>query len=115
MRRLDELHLDYPFAGSLMLRDFLNREGVSLGRRHVTSLMNFPPRVDVSPGRATPSLHHAPRANCKGPTPAAVHLTFAESCSNDRDQLYSAIQRGMRSFRVVTASPAITILAAASE
>ena len=35
----DELHLDYPFAGSRMLRDFLNREGVSLGRRHVTSLM----------------------------------------------------------------------------
>jgi len=39
MRRLDELHLGYPFAGSRMLRDFLNREGVSLGRRHVTSLM----------------------------------------------------------------------------
>jgi putative transposase len=39
MRRLDELHLDYPFAGSRMLRDFLNREGVSIGRRHVTSLM----------------------------------------------------------------------------
>ena len=55
------------------------------------------------------------RANCKGPTPAAVHLTFARSCSNDRDQLYSATQRGMRSFRVVTASPAITILASASE
>ena len=39
MRRIDELHLDYPFAGSRMLRDFLNREGVSIGRRHVTSLM----------------------------------------------------------------------------
>ena len=39
MRRLDELHLDYPFAGSRMLRDFLNREGVSVGRRHVASLM----------------------------------------------------------------------------
>ncbi len=39
MRRLDELHLDYPFAGSRMLRDFLNREGVLIGRRHVASLM----------------------------------------------------------------------------
>ena len=39
MRRLDELHLDYPFAGSRMLGDFLNREGVSIGRRHVASLM----------------------------------------------------------------------------
>jgi putative transposase len=38
-RRIDELHLDYPFAGSRMLRDFLNREGVSIGRRHVASLM----------------------------------------------------------------------------
>jgi putative transposase len=39
MRRLDELHLDYPFAGSRMLRDLLHREGVSIGRRHVATLM----------------------------------------------------------------------------
>ena len=39
MRRLDELHLDHPFAGSRMLRDFLEREGISIGRRHVASLM----------------------------------------------------------------------------
>jgi putative transposase len=38
MRRIDELHLDYPFAGSRMLRDFLNRAGVSIGRRHVATL-----------------------------------------------------------------------------
>jgi putative transposase len=35
MRRIDELHLDYPFAGSRMLRDLLRREGVEIGRRHV--------------------------------------------------------------------------------
>ena len=39
MRRIDELHLEYPFAGSRMLRDFLNREGVEVGRRHVATLM----------------------------------------------------------------------------
>ena len=39
MRRLDELHLDYPFAGSRMPRDLLRREGVSIGRRHVATLM----------------------------------------------------------------------------
>jgi putative transposase len=39
MRRIDELHLDYPFAGSRMLRDLLSREGVSIGRRHVATLM----------------------------------------------------------------------------
>ena len=39
MRRLDALHLDYPFAGSRMLRDMLAREGVSIGRQHVRTLM----------------------------------------------------------------------------
>ncbi|VFU10929.1 transposase [Methylocella tundrae] len=39
MRRIDELHLEFPFAGSRMLRDFLNREGVAAGRRHVATLM----------------------------------------------------------------------------
>ena len=39
MRRLDELHLDHPFAGARMLRDMLSREGVAIGRRHVSTLM----------------------------------------------------------------------------
>jgi putative transposase len=39
MRRMDELHLDYPFAGSRMLRDLLRGEGVEIGREHVTTLM----------------------------------------------------------------------------
>ena len=39
MRRMDELHLELPFAGSRMLRDLLNREGTGIGRRHVATLM----------------------------------------------------------------------------
>ena len=39
MRRIDELHLERPFMGARMLRDMLNREGVSIGRRHVATLM----------------------------------------------------------------------------
>jgi putative transposase len=39
MRRMDELHLDYPFAGSRMLRDLLRGEGVEIGRQHVITLM----------------------------------------------------------------------------
>ncbi len=39
MRRMDELHLDYPFAGSRMLRDLLRGEGVAIGRAHVITLM----------------------------------------------------------------------------
>ena len=39
MRRMDELHLDFPFAGSRMLRDLLQTEGIKIGRRHVSTLM----------------------------------------------------------------------------
>jgi len=39
MRRIDELHLQFPFAGSRMLRGLLAAEGSKVGRRHVTTLM----------------------------------------------------------------------------
>ena len=39
MRRIDELHLNYPFAGSRMLRGMLRLEGTEVGRRHVRGLM----------------------------------------------------------------------------
>lgn len=39
MRRLDELHLEFPFAGSRMLRGLLAGEGVKIGRRRVATLM----------------------------------------------------------------------------
>ena len=39
MRRIDQLHLDFPFAGSRMLRDFLRAEGVEIGRGRVITLM----------------------------------------------------------------------------
>ncbi|MGA7297279.1 MAG: IS3 family transposase [Rhodanobacteraceae bacterium] len=39
MRRIDELHLEHPFAGSRMLRDLLKAEGREVGRRHVATLM----------------------------------------------------------------------------
>ncbi len=38
-RRMDELHLEYPFAGSRMLRDLLVAEGFTVGRLHVATLM----------------------------------------------------------------------------
>ena len=39
MRRLDRLHLEFPFAGSRMLRGLLVAEGSKIGRRHVKTLM----------------------------------------------------------------------------
>lgn len=39
MRRMDELHLEHPFAGSRMLRDMLRRDGQGVGRKRITRLM----------------------------------------------------------------------------
>ena len=39
MRRMDELHLEFPFAGSRMLRDLLRAERIEIGRQHVATLM----------------------------------------------------------------------------
>jgi putative transposase len=39
MRRLDEMHLEHPHAGSRMLKDLLAAEGSKVGRRHVRTLM----------------------------------------------------------------------------
>src|SRR5881397_3059720 len=39
MRCLDRLDLEYPFAGSRMLRGLLAAEGCKIGRRHVKTLM----------------------------------------------------------------------------
>jgi putative transposase len=38
MRRLDELHLQYPFFGSRRLLVKLREEGFDLGRRHLVTL-----------------------------------------------------------------------------
>jgi putative transposase len=39
MRRLDQLHLEFPFAGSRLLKGLLAAEGSQIGRRHVKTLM----------------------------------------------------------------------------
>jgi putative transposase len=39
MRRMDEIHLEHPFAGTRMLRDMLKLEGKEVGRRHIGTLM----------------------------------------------------------------------------
>jgi len=39
MNRIDRLHLEMPYAGSRMLRDLLNQDGIKVGRKHVATLM----------------------------------------------------------------------------
>ena len=60
MRRIDELHLNFPFAGSRMLRDLLNAEGIQIGRQHVATLMR---RMGIEaiyrrPNTSKPALGH---------------------------------------------------------
>jgi putative transposase len=60
MRRIDQLHLDYPFAGSRMLRDLLRGEGVEIGRERVARMMR---RMDIvaiyrRPNTSKPSPGH---------------------------------------------------------
>ena len=50
MRQIDELHLNYPFAGSRMLRDLLWQRGLVVGRRHERTLMrSAQPRKESPP------------------------------------------------------------------
>ena len=54
MRRLDRLHLDFPFAGArMMLRGLLAAEGCKIGRRHIKTLM----KADGDRGALSPSAH----------------------------------------------------------
>ncbi len=62
MRRLDELHLDYPFAGARMLRALLRREGIRAGRRHIATLMK---RMGIS------AIYRRP--NTSKPAPGRRH------------------------------------------
>lgn len=53
IRRIDELHLQYPFAGARMLRDLLRHEGHAVGRRQVATLMR---RMGIEALSRKPSL-----------------------------------------------------------
>src|SRR3981081_4732865 len=60
MRRIDELHLNFPFAGARMLRDMLRLAGFEVGRKHVRTLMDRmvsrPFIASATPVRRIPSM-----------------------------------------------------------
>lgn len=39
MRRIDQLHMEFPFSGSRMMKGLLRQEGFTTGRLHVATLM----------------------------------------------------------------------------
>lgn len=58
MRRIDELHLEYPFAGSRMLKGLLQAKGHKVGRLHVSTLMK---RMGIE------ALHRRPNTSKPAP------------------------------------------------
>jgi putative transposase len=60
MRRLDELHLEYPFFGSRRLLVKLREEGFDVGRRHVCTLMRRMglEAIDRKPRTSQPNQQH---------------------------------------------------------
>ena len=57
MRRIDELHLNFPFAGTRMLRDMLQRDGFQIGRKRVSTLMRKPGVTAIYRKRNTSAPH----------------------------------------------------------
>jgi len=60
MRRLDELHLKWPFLGSRRLRDLLQKDGFEVGRKHVATLMR---QMGIA------ALYRKPRTSIPGSGP----------------------------------------------
>ncbi len=112
MRRIDELHLEYPFAGSRMLKGLLQAEGHEVGRLHVSTLMKRmaiealyrrPNTSKPAPGHkvypyllrkltvtdAEPRLGHGHHLHSDGPRRSA-------SVSTDGDQSLTLSRRGGR-------------------
>jgi|ERR1039458_878329 hypothetical protein len=69
VRRMDELHLDFPFVGSRMLRDLLNAEGVVIGLRHVATLMK---RMGIE------ALHRRPSTSKPGTEAQDLSLSVTQ-------------------------------------
>lgn len=63
MRRIDELHLEFPFAGARMLRRLLQKhypqEFPGVGRRHVAALMRQTGIAAICPQPGTSRRHRA--------------------------------------------------------
>src|SRR5881227_2319962 len=75
MRHLDRLHLEFPFAGSRMLRGLLEAEGYKIGRRHVKTLMR---RMGIE------ALYRRLRTTKAEPATRSIHICCAALRSHGR-------------------------------
>ncbi len=58
MRKIDQLHLEFPFAGARILRDLLKQEGIRAGRKRIARLMA---KMGIE------ALYRKPNTSQKGP------------------------------------------------
>ena len=93
MRRIDELHLERPFAGSRMLRDFLEHEGAPpSAARHVATLMKRMGIEAIYPARN--SSKPAPGQQDSPLSAARREGRAAQSRSGATDITYIPMARG---------------------
>jgi putative transposase len=86
MRRIDALHLDYPFAGSRMLRDLLRSEAVAIGRDRVATMMR---RMGIE------ALYRRPSTS----KPAPGHKIYPFCCAAWRSSDRTKCGRGWPRFQ----------------
>ena len=80
MRRIDELHLEHPFAGSRMLRDLLRLRGIEVGRRHVGTLMR---RMGIQ------ALYRKPNTSRKHPAHAVFPYLLRDTVIERANQAWA--------------------------
>jgi putative transposase len=118
MRRLDRLHLEFPFAGARMLKGLLAAEGSKIGRRHVKTLMRRmgiealyrrPRTTKPEPGhKIYPYLLHGKEITRPNQV-WAMDLTYIPMA---RGYVYLAVVLDWASRRVLSWSVSITMEAA---
>lgn len=98
LRQLDELRLQYPFAGSRKLTTFLRAGGNDVGRRHVTTLMRI---------AGIETLYRTPRTTRRNPAhPVFPYLLRGLSITRPNqvwamDTTYIPMRRGFVCFTAV--------------
>jgi putative transposase len=81
MRRIDELHLEHPFAGARMLSRMLKREDQPVGRRRVSTLMK---RMEIN------ALYRKPSTSKRHPAHKVYPYLLRNLTITRSNQVWSA-------------------------
>jgi len=81
MRRVDELHLQYPFMGSRRLRDELAKRGHPINRKRVQRLMRL---------RGLEALYPRKRTSVPSPSHRVFPYLLRNLAVNNRNQVWTA-------------------------